>query len=670
MPVIAFDTETFYSKDVTVQTVGPWKYARDPRATCYMLSVYDGTNAWAGDPKDFNFAALDGAVLLSHNAAFDQEIYAANVELGNWPKVSFADWHCTANMTSYLCNRRSLADSAEFLLDVKVSKAMRNYMKGKTWSDAIADGKDKELLKYAEDDAILCYRLFDEHGHKWTEFERRLSKLTIEQGRRGVHIHLDRLDDAVITMQRVKESARQTLPWVAAGRPDASPIAMAEACRSAGIPPRPVKAHDADGAVDWEDTYASRLPWVKGIKDLRRAKKALATLETMQLQLRADGTIPFSLKYFGAHTGRWSGDGGLNFQNFSRLPLFVDDEWRIIDDVNRISELAEVHEKTPDSLPVKAVDMRGLLIAPPHKILAAADLSQIEPRVLNTLCGNSKLLARIRQGYPIYEAHARDSMGWVGGSLKKENKNLYSLAKARVLGLGFGCGWRKFITVAQIMGGIDITVGDRDAAIKQSTDGIIYNADPDGKEQEPFIRILNYRGEQLKEFVYGAVSREIVSDFRKTNPLITSLWRQMDDALADSANKGDNLEIELPSGRRLVYRKVRREFKSFTDTEDQNKKVRREVFTAEADGIRRIYYGGLIVENITQAVARDIFAHNMLLIEDSGHTVLWSVHDEAVCAVNSDSEAEKVRQIMATTPEWIFACPVDAEVSISDRYKK
>lgn len=74
-----------------------------------------------------------------------------------------------------------------------------------------------------------------------------------------------------------------------------------------------------------------------------------------------------------------------------------------------------------------------MLLAPEGHLLAAVDLSQIEPRVLNWLAGNHQLLQRIRDGFPIYEAHARDSMGWTGGTLKKENPGLYSLAKARCL---------------------------------------------------------------------------------------------------------------------------------------------------------------------------------------------------------------------------------------------
>jgi hypothetical protein len=78
----------------------------------------------------------------------------------------------------------------------------------------------------------------------------------------------------------------------------------------------------------------------------------------------------------------------------------------------------------------------------------------------------------------------------------------------------------------------------------------------------------------------------------------------------------------------------------------------------------------LIAHNCTQAVARDVFAHNVLLLVDAGIQVLFTVHDEAVCAVRDEAEAERARQIMATVPAWLAACPVDAEVAISDRYKK
>ena len=656
--IISFDTETFYDKEVTVTTLGAWKYARHPKAECYLVSVADGSEVWAGHPRDFNFDSLTGAEVVSHNAAFDQEIYLAGVEAGRWPLIQPARWHCTANMAAFLCNRRSLDAASEHLLGVRVSKAMRNYMKGRTWADAVADGKADDLLQYAKDDAILCRRLFVEHGDKWPEHERRLSELTIDQGRVGVHVHRERLEAALTAIERVIEAAKDKLPWIAQGRADASPIAIAEACRAAGIPPMPVKAHDADGAVEWEEIYSPQLPWVKGLKDLRKAKRTRSILQTMLLRLRDDDSMAFSLKYFGAHTGRWAGDGGLNFQNFPRQPLYVTSGYELSDG--------------PSEGGGTEVDLRGLLIPPPGMQLAAADLSQIEPRVLNKLVGNEPFLEKIRAGFAIYEAHARDSMGWTGGKLKEEAPRSYGLAKARVLGLGYGCGWRKFITVAQIMGGINITEDDEPEAIKRSHDGRIYTAHPTTGEplKAPSILKLNRRNELVWEPVYGVASRTTVEDFRATNPLNTGFWRDMDDALSDAASQGEDLAIELPSGRSLRYENVKREYRTFSDPDEPEVKQRRVVLTAVVGGIRSIFYGGLIVENITQAVARDVFAHNVLLLVDAGIQVIWTVHDEAVCAVKDEAEAEKARRIMATVPPWLEGCPIDAEVVISDRYTK
>ena len=687
---IGFDTETYYDDEVSVKPLGAWKYARHPRAVCYMISIHDGTNTWAGEPKDFNFESLRGNTLVSHNAAFDQEVYFANVEKGLWPKLDIPEWHCTANLSSYLCNRRSLADASEFLLDRPMSKVMRNYMKGKTWADAQADGDNAEkLLEYARGDACNCYDIWDRFNTRWPEWERRLSQMTICQGRKGVRIHQDRLDAGIILMQRVLLGAIDKLPWMNRGDKKAKPASrprIVEECRRNDIPPPPIKSNDPEDYEEWEIEYAPRFPWVKALADIRKANKALATLQTMKLRLREDGTIAFSLKYFGAHTGRWAGDGGINFQNFAREPIFVDAQWCIIDDPK---ELAGMFRENPDTVPVQSLDMRGLLLPPEGKLLGSVDAAQIEPRVLNKLVNNTDLLQRIKDGFPIYEAHARASMGWTGGKLKSEAPKLYSLAKARVLGLGYGCGWEKFIVVAKDLAGIDITEDDESVALSQSLDGQIYSVESSHNKEKggwvfeedklcpPYVFIDNprrphYREEwtpQLQLSVHGANSKSIVKAFREDNPLITAYWREMQEALEEAARKGDDLEIELPSGRVLVYRKVRSETRVEKNRETGQPEKRLH-FTAEADGRRKHYYGGKIVENITQAVARDAFAQNTLLAIDAGIEVMWTVHDEDVNAVVDEAEGEKARILMARTPEWLEGCPLDAELAISDRYKK
>src|SRR6185369_3555960 len=99
--------------------------------------------------------------------------------------------------------------------------------------------------------------------------------------------------------------------------------------------------------------------------------------------------------------------------------------------------------------------------------MLVSDLSQIEPRVLAWLVKDKVALAAMAAGDSPYVAHAKASMDWnpsnpkwVKGDLKKEDPGSYALAKVRVLGLGYGAGWRKFITMAQTMAGLDITLGD------------------------------------------------------------------------------------------------------------------------------------------------------------------------------------------------------------------
>src|SRR5688572_11294764 len=105
MSHISFDTETFFSKKLkySVKTMIAEQYAKHELFDCYQISVCDGTTSWAGHPKNFNWSALDGRILVSHNAYFDRNIYQELVRRGLAPKLNIPAWHCTSNLTAYLC---------------------------------------------------------------------------------------------------------------------------------------------------------------------------------------------------------------------------------------------------------------------------------------------------------------------------------------------------------------------------------------------------------------------------------------------------------------------------------------------------------------------------------------------------------------------------------------
>lgn len=613
MPTISLDFETFYAEGFSIQTHGLHGYTHDERFDPYMVSVCDGSRSWAGAPRNFNWDCLEGATIVSHNAAFDRTVYEAMVEQGLAPRVRYADWVCSANMSAYLCNRRSLAEAAEYLLGVHVDKGMRNYMKGRHWSDVRRDEPTGlKLLEYAGLDAVHCHALWDRFSDRWPAHERELSRLTIDQGTRGIQLNQDLLCQYIGLAQDSVKAIEATLPWLETGGKATSPKMIAEQCRKNGIPSPPIKSHE-DGEEKfawWEAEFGPRFPWIRAVGNWRVMNKFLGSVERMKHWSRPDGTMPFSLKYWGAHTGRWSGDSGLNMQNLRKEPIQLDADTRL--------------PAGPETPPEKRIDLdiRRLFLARPGKRMIISDLSQIEPRVLAWVCGNHDLLREIAGGMSIYEVHARQSLGWTGGPLKEQDKKLYARAKAEVLALGYGCGAEKYV----------------DAAMKMAN----HKVDPD---------------QAVKE----------VQEFRDRNPKIVKLWRALDDAFKRSV--GGAFEMTLPSGRVMRYPGVKTESRRFRDKEG---KVRmKAVYTADIGGIRRGLYGGLLTENLVQATSRDLFAEHVLdLSRTSGINVPFTVHDEAVLEVDSGVELADVERIMSRTPDWLAGCPITCEAKQVPHYQK
>ena len=84
-------------------------------------------------------------------------------------------------------------------------------------------------------------------------------------------------------------------------------------------------------------------------------------------------------------------------------------------------------------------------------------------------------------------------------------------------------------------------------------------------------------------------------------------------------------------------------------------------------------WGGLLAENFSQALAREIFADMMLRIEEAGMEIIFHVHDEFIIEVdedNSEKNLEDVIESMSRAPDWIPDIPLAAEGKILSRYEK
>lgn len=663
MPELAvgFDYETFYSSKLKygLKQMIAETYVRHELFDPYMLAVCDGKNSWAGNPRDFNWNALEGQTLVSHNRYFDNTVYNEMVRR-NWaPKINFKAWHCTANLTSYLCNRRALDSAVEFLYGIKLSKAARADADGKRWPNDFSEQERAEMLKYAPGDAYWCQKLWMDHADKWPEMERRLSNQTIEQGMFGVAINEKLLSDYIVQTHEMKLNTENVIPWIRDSEDDSwdefntkptSTKCIAEQCRRSGIPCPPVKAHDGEEAFEeWQALYVKANPWIAALGSWRSINKLYKSFLLMKARMRNDGTMPFGLKYFGAHTGRWSGAEKINFQNPRKKPVICADNGLMETNEIRIDKALDQKDETgtyPDWVKY-SIDFRSLIIPRPGFKMITCDLAQIEPRVLAWLCGNTALLDAIRGGMGIYEAFARANMGYDGppmvGAVKRSD--YYKMIKIQVLGLGYGAGWEKFITIAAD-GGVDLTAEDPEFM----------------EETNPFT------GEVKKVSGYGKRSREVVEEFRRRMSKITDLWKNLDETFKRSV--GSDFNINMPSGRRLSYRDVRCAQRIEADKKT-GKPVRKTVFTAESDGRRKIYYGGKLTENVTQALARDCFGYLLLKVEDSGKgRALFSSHDEGIFECPMSSTAAEIEAIMSETPSWLPGCPIAAEAKEVAHYQK
>lgn len=579
----SFDTETYYDKDYTITKLGNQAYCAHPKFDCYLVTIWGEDYQYVGPPAKVDWSKLDGHRWLSHNQGFDWAVFLAMRDrLKILPKeISQYDWHCTSSMCCYIGAPRALANAVKALFGIDVSKAERTEMKGKHYEDIPQDQKER-LNQYALDDAMHCYNLWQTYSHHWPEHERKLSFMGYDKGRQGLQLNVELLDQGLKTLIEEKDKRILTLPWTSEGAVPLSTKSLKEHCIKAGIPAPISVAEDDPRCEAWEALYADKVPWVTTMREIRKANVLYKKMEAMKIRVTAEGRISFSTRYFGAHTGRWSGDNGFNVMNFHKKALM-------------------------------GVDVRRCIIAKPGFKLVVADFSQIEPRCLAWLCGDDAFLASVRQGFGVYESHARNTMGWTGGPLKKEAPELYDLAKARVLGLGYGCGGDRFVDVAWSMAGVKI---DKKNAKAQ------------------------------------------VDDFRASNPKIINLWNVLEEGMKRAARaKLLKYEIELPSGRTMHY------------WSPQMKGGALMARTVMGERLK-YFWGGVLTENLTQATAREVLVEALLGMEAAKVNCLFHIYDETVSEVPLSMHTDEVKAILTKTPTWLEGCPLNVDIIETDYYRK
>lgn len=396
-----------------------------------------------------------------------------------------------------------------------------------------------------------------------------------------------------------------------------------------------------------KDTVAKMLtrddnsPEVQRMLEIRQelGKTSTKKYDAIEQAVCSDGRVRGLLQFYGANrTGRWAG----RLVQVQNLPRTYTEPLELARDLVRgrkLDALKVIYGSVPDTL---SQLIRTAFVAPAGHILIDADFSAIEARVISWLAGEEWRLEVFRTHGKIYEASASQMFGVSIELIKKGNPEYALRQKGKVaeLALGYQGSTGALIN----MGALDMGIPEEDL--------------PD-----------------------------IVARWRDANKRIRDLWYKMDAAAVQvitqggsvglnclvlshewDANQNTNyMTITLPSGRKLYYNAPMTGENQWGGASisymgmDQTTKKWKRIET----------YGGKLVENVVQAIARDCLAQAIEHLEAAGLPVIFHIHDEVVidCEPNA-ATLEDVVQIMSTPIPWAPDLPLGADGWVGKFFKK
>lgn len=305
----------------------------------------------------------------------------------------------------------------------------------------------------------------------------------------------------------------------------------------------------------------------------------------------------------------------------------------------RASETIDLFYGSP--LSVLSDCLRGFFISKPGHDLIGCDFSAIEARVLAWLAGEDAVLEVFRGHGKIYE-HA--ASGIYGIPISAVSKQQRQVGKVCILALGYQGGKGSFQTMAKNYG---VKVSDAEA--------------------ENIKIAWRTKNKNIVNFWY-ALERASISAVM--NP--GSQFRAGAEGRQTSYKvSGSFLWCQLPSKRVLCYPypEVKPIQTPWGEMRDALTYMSEDTLSKKF--IRHTAYGGLLAENVTQAVSRDLLAEAMLRCESSGYPIVLHIHDELVSEVPEGfGSVEEMCSIMSMPPIWAKDLPIKAEGFRSKRYQK
>lgn len=410
-----------------------------------------------------------------------------------------------------------------------------------------------------------------------------------------------------------------------------------------------------------------------GLRELLSVRLQSCTTSTSKYKallksVSSDGRLRGTKQFCGAsRTGRWA---GRIFQpdNLPRPTLDQD----TIDNGIEALKAGCADLIYDDIMQLTSSALRGCIMAPEGKKLVVSDLSNIEGRMLAWLAGEAWKITAFSEfdkgiGADLYKlAYARA----FNIAPEDVDKHMRQIGKVMELGLGYGGGVAAFLTFA-LTYGLDLD---------ELAEAALPNIPPKVKHDA----LSWYKKSVETKKTYGLNETVFITCdslkrmWRNAHPETVSFWYELEDTVRRAiASPGITfpcrklkvrrdkawLRIVLPSGRAVCYPSPRNDNGqiSYMGVNPYSRKWQ-----------RLKTYGGKLVENVTQAAARDVLAGNMPTIEDHGYNIVLTVHDEVLTEAldNPAFNHEHLSELLATNPKWALDLPLSAGGFEAYHYRK
>lgn len=654
------DIETYSDVDITKS--GLYKYVQSPNFQVLLFAYsFDGAPVEIVDlaqGEELNLAlieALFNPAVTKHayNAAFEWYCLSKYLNILDDPISWLQQWECTMFHGLYCGYPAGLGASAKALglpqdkQKDTAGKALIKYFCVPCKPSRVNGNRTRNLPHHDPDRWSLFSDYCKQDVVVEMELEKRLSgfpvpdleqhywRLDQQMNARGIRVNTDLIDSAIFCNDMIMEELKDEAVKITGLANPNSAAQLGDWLNAQGV------------TVDnlQKATVAELLTTTSGdpkrVLEIRQesAKTSVKKYQAMVNTVGHDGRIRGLLQFYGANrTGRWAGRF-VQMQNLPRNYLETLDHARNCVIYKNIDALKIVYGNIPDTL---SQLIRTAFIPSEGRTFVVSDFSAIEARVIAWLAGEQWRQEVFATHGKIYEASASAMFGVPLEKIKKGNPEYALRQKGKIaeLALGYQGSTGALIT----MGALNM--------------GLTEDELPD-----------------------------IVTRWRQSNKRIVDLWYKIGGAAIDTMQTGqatgvngvifaregdfengqDFLTIRLPSGRKLFY------VKPFLAP---NQWDRDALFYQGMDQTTKKWvnlqtYGGKLVENIVQAIARDCLAVAIDRLAQEGYEVVMSIHDEVIidCPVEQ-ADLERINAIMGAPIEWAPGLLLNAEGYITNYYKK